>query len=64
MEAALHYFEGEKDIVAMCNEFQGVKKSRKKKIISNLAIERDLDPGLFAMNMVVGRITCNELSGV
>ena len=54
MEPALHYYEGEKDIVAMCNEFRGGKEGRKNKIISNLVIERDLDSGLFAMNMGVG----------
>ena len=54
MEPALHYYEGEKDIVAMYNEFQGVKEGRKKKIISKLLIKRDLESGFFAMNMGVG----------
>ena len=54
MEPALHYAEGEKDIVAMYNEFQGVKEGRKKKIISKLLIKRDLESGFFAMNMGVG----------
>lgn len=54
MEPLLHYDEGEKDIVAMYNEFQGIKDGQKMKIFSNLTIKRDLRSGLFAMNMGVG----------
>ena len=54
IEPQIQYREDEKDIVAMCNVFEGVKEKRKKRIVSRLLIERDLETGLFAMNMGVG----------
>ncbi|TET85315.1 MAG: saccharopine dehydrogenase [Desulfobacteraceae bacterium] len=54
MGPQLQYRDDEKDIVAMHNVFKGVKDGRKKSIVVNLMIERDLDTGLFAMNQGVG----------
>ena len=50
----LQYEDTEKDIVAMQNVFEGVKDGKGKRLIMNLLIERDLESGLFAMNMGVG----------
>jgi len=54
MGPQLQYRDDEKDIVAMHNVFKGVKDGRKKSIVTNLMIERDLETGLFAMNQGVG----------
>jgi saccharopine dehydrogenase-like NADP-dependent oxidoreductase len=54
MGPQLQYRDDEKDIVAMHNVFKGVKDGRKKSIVVNLMIERDLETGLFAMNQGVG----------
>jgi len=54
MEPQLQYGDDEKDIVVMHNVFKGVKDGRKKSIVTNLIIERDLETGLFAMNQGVG----------
>ncbi|MEA3544368.1 MAG: saccharopine dehydrogenase C-terminal domain-containing protein, partial [Thermodesulfobacteriota bacterium] len=50
----IQYEDTEKDIVAMQNIFEGIKDGKGKRLIMNLLIERDLDSGLFAMNMGVG----------
>jgi lysine 6-dehydrogenase len=54
MGPQLQYRDDEKDVVAMHNVFQGVKDGRKKSIVTNMMIERDLETGLFAMNQGVG----------
>ncbi len=38
----------------MQNIFEGIKDGHKKRIAANLLIERDLETGLFAMNLGVG----------
>ncbi len=50
----IQYRESEKDIVVMQNIFEGIKDGNRKSFITNLMIERDLESGLFAMNMGVG----------
>jgi len=54
MGPQLQYRDDERDIVVMRNVFKGVKDGRKKSIVTNLMIERDLETGLFAMNQGVG----------
>lgn len=54
MGPQLQYLDGEKDVVVMRNVFEGVKEGRKKSIVTNLIIKRDLETGLFAMGMGVG----------
>ena len=54
MAPHLQYREGEKDLVAMYNVFEGLKAGRKKRMITTLMIERDLKTGLFAMSIGVG----------
>jgi saccharopine dehydrogenase-like NADP-dependent oxidoreductase len=54
MGPQLQYLDGEKDVVAMRNVFEGVKEGRKKSIVTNLIIKRDLETGLLAMGMGVG----------
>jgi len=50
----IQYADTEKDIVVMQNIFEGDKAGKRKRLIMNLLIERDLDSGLFAMNRGVG----------
>lgn len=50
----LQYSRDEKDICVMRNVFIGVKDGRRKTMISDLLIERDLESGLFAMSLGVG----------
>jgi saccharopine dehydrogenase-like NADP-dependent oxidoreductase len=54
MEPQLQYRDDEKDLVVMHNIFQGIANGRKKTIVTNLLIERDLTTGLFAMSAGVG----------
>ncbi len=66
----IQYRESEKDIVVMQNIFEGIKDGNRKSFITNLMIERDLESGLFAMNMGVGypasivaqMIACGEIT--
>ncbi len=53
LEPRLQYLDDEKDLVAMLNVFEGVKKGRKASWVSSLLIERDLETGLLAMNISV-----------
>lgn len=53
MEPQLQFRDDEKDLVVMRNVFQGLKNGRRKTIITDLFIERDLDTGLLAMNLSV-----------
>jgi lysine 6-dehydrogenase len=50
----VQYQDTEKDIVVMQNIFEGIKDGRRKRVVMNLLIERDLESGLFAMNKGVG----------
>ena len=50
----LQYRDNEKDMVAMRNLFEGIQDGRNKSIRMDLLIERDLETGLFAMNIGVG----------
>jgi saccharopine dehydrogenase-like NADP-dependent oxidoreductase len=50
----VQYKKTEKDIVVMQNVFEGIKDGKRKSLVTNLLIERDLESGLFAMNMGVG----------
>jgi saccharopine dehydrogenase-like NADP-dependent oxidoreductase len=50
----LQYRDDEKDVVAMRNVFEGIQAGRKQSVVTDLLIERDLETGLFAMNLGVG----------
>jgi saccharopine dehydrogenase-like NADP-dependent oxidoreductase len=54
LEPQLQYKEDEKDLAVMVNVFAGLKDGKKKKIVVNLLIERDLKTGLMAMSLGVG----------
>jgi saccharopine dehydrogenase-like NADP-dependent oxidoreductase len=54
MEPELQYRDHQKDLVVMHNVFQGIANGRKKRIVTNLLMERDLTTGLFAMSAGVG----------
>jgi saccharopine dehydrogenase-like NADP-dependent oxidoreductase len=49
----LQYGEDEKDLVAMLNVFEGIKRGKKASWVNSLLIERDLQTGLLAMNTSV-----------
>jgi saccharopine dehydrogenase-like NADP-dependent oxidoreductase len=53
-EPRLQYRDDEKDLVVMRNVFRGLKGGRRKTIITDLYVERDLGTGLLAMNLSVG----------
>ena len=50
----LQYRDDEKDLVVMRNVFQGIAQGRRKTLVTDLRIERDLASGLFAMSLGVG----------
>lgn len=54
MEPQLQYKPNEKDLAVMRNVFAGVKDGKKKRMICDVLIERDLKTGLFAMSLGVG----------
>ena len=54
LEPQLQYKEDEKDLAVMQNVFVGLKGGKKKKMVVNLLIERDLETGLMAMSLGVG----------
>ncbi len=54
LEPKLQYADDEKDLVAMLNVFEGLAGGRRKRLVSRLLIERDLETGLMAMSMGVG----------
>jgi saccharopine dehydrogenase-like NADP-dependent oxidoreductase len=54
MQPQLQYRDDEKDLVVMHNVFQGIANGRRKTVVTNLLVERDLKTGLFAMNTAVG----------
>lgn len=50
----LQYKDGEKDITAMINVFEGIKDQKKIRFTSTMLIERDLETGIMAMSKGVG----------
>ncbi len=54
LEPQLQYRSDEKDLVVMYNVFSGIKDGRPKTLKTFLAIERDLQSGLFGMSLGVG----------
>ncbi|RWP66632.1 saccharopine dehydrogenase C-terminal domain-containing protein [Mesorhizobium sp.] len=50
----LQYGAGEKDLCVMRNVFTGTQDGRRKTVMSDLVIERDLASGLFGMSLGVG----------
>jgi saccharopine dehydrogenase-like NADP-dependent oxidoreductase len=54
LEPQLQYGEDEKDLAVMQNIFVGLKDGKKKRIVVNLLLERDLKTGLMAMSLGVG----------
>jgi len=52
-EPQLQFRDDEKDLVVMRNLFRGLKGGRRKTIITDLFVERDLGTGLLAMNLSV-----------
>ncbi len=50
----LQYRDGEKDLVAMLNRFEGKIGEKRVRLTSQVFIERDLETGLMAMSMGVG----------
>ncbi len=50
----LQYRDQEKDLVVMHNVFQGIANGRRKTLVADLLIERDLETGLYAMSAGVG----------
>jgi lysine 6-dehydrogenase len=53
LEPRLQYRDDEKDLVAMLNVFEGIRKGRRASWLNSLLIERDLETGLLAMNISV-----------
>ena len=52
-EPRLQFRDDEKDLVVMRNVFRGLKNGRRKTMITDLFVERDLGTGLLAMNLSV-----------
>jgi lysine 6-dehydrogenase len=50
----LEYKDGEKDLTAMINVFEGIKDQKKIRFTSTMLIERDLETGMTAMSKGVG----------
>ena len=50
----LQYGPDEKDLCVMRNVFRGIENGRRKTVMSDLVIERDLKSGLFGMSLGVG----------
>ncbi len=53
LEPELQYQDDEKDLAVMQNVFIGLKAGKKKRMVSNILIERDLKTGLMAMSLGV-----------
>jgi saccharopine dehydrogenase-like NADP-dependent oxidoreductase len=58
LEPRLQYRDDEKDLAVMQNVFTGIKSGKKKTIIFNVLIERDLNTGLMGMAMGVSYPAC------
>jgi len=54
LEPQMQYNDKEKDLAVMRNVFIGLKGGKKKRIVNDLLIERDLKTGLLAMSLGVG----------
>lgn len=52
-EPQLQFRDDEKDLVVMRNVFQGMKDGKRKTMVTDLLIERDLETGFLAMNLSV-----------
>ena len=52
-EPRLQFRDDEKDLVVMRNVFRGLKNGRRKTMITDLFIERDIGTGFLAMNLSV-----------
>jgi len=58
LEPKLQYQDDEKDLAIMQNIFTGIKNGKKKTIIFNVLIERDLNTGLMGMALGVSYPAC------
>jgi lysine 6-dehydrogenase len=58
LEPRLQYQDDEKDLAIMQNIFTGIKNGKKKTIIFNVLIERDLNTGLMGMAIGVSYPAC------
>lgn len=58
LEPKLQYQDDEKDLAVMQNIFTGIKNGKKKTIIFNVLIERDLNTGLMGMAIGVSYPAC------
>ncbi len=58
LEPKLQYQDDEKDLAIMQNIFTGIKNGKKKTIIFNVLIERDLNTGLMGMAIGVSYPAC------
>lgn len=58
LEPRLQYQDDEKDLAVMQNIFTGIKNGKKKTIIFNVLIERDLNTGLMGMAIGVSYPAC------
>ena len=58
LEPRLQYQDDEKDLAVMQNVFTGIKNGKKKTIIFNVLIERDLNTGLMGMAIGVSYPAC------
>jgi len=58
LEPRLQYQDDEKDLAIMQNIFTGIKNGKKKTIIFNVLIERDLNTGLMGMALGVSYPAC------
>lgn len=54
LEPQIQYGDEEKDLAVMRNVFIGLKGGKKKSLVNDLLIERDLKTGLLAMSLGVG----------
>jgi lysine 6-dehydrogenase len=58
LEPRLQYKAGEKDMVVMVNQFEGIKDGRRKRIVTTLVLARELQTGFLAMNLGVAYPAC------
>ena len=58
LEPQLQYENKEKDLAVIQNVFIGIKDGKKKKLIINVLIERDLTTGLMGMSLGVSYPAC------
>lgn len=58
LEPQLQYKDNEKDLAVMQNVFIGIQDGKRKKVVFNLLIERDLQTGLMGMSLGVSYPLC------